>query len=487
MKLKDINLKKAATVFLLCSLLIIQGCKDAVNVPAPTNSLIGEAVYTNNKTATAVLTGIYSNMHSGLNMVDGNWGMSMLLGTAADEMKNYFIGIAATEFYTNNITPSSSSTYFWADCFKYIYVTNAAMEGVNKSETITPLVKRQLIGEAKFLRAFFNFYALNLFGSIPLVTSTDPKVNNVISRSSRAVVYRAIIADLLSAQELLTDNYMDAANASTTERIRPNKGAATALLARTYLYIGDWSNAEIQATALISNSNYSILTDINQVFLKNSQEAIWQLASSSPTVTNTLDAYNFVLQAAPGIRYHVTLNAYLLNAFEAGDNRKNNWVKSFEVGNTTYFHPYKYKNNLVGSAVTENVMVFRLGEQYLIRAEARAHLNDVVGAVADLNALRSRARASASVGIPDPLPALPQNISETALMQAILHERQIELFSEWGHRWFDLRRTNNLDAVMGGANGVTASKGGNWTSDDAWLPLPAAEIQANPNLVANPG
>ncbi len=487
MKLRNKDIKNwAGILFFSVVLLAVQSCKKAVEVPAPSTSLIGANVFTDNKTATAVLTGVYDNMHSNSSFSDGNSGISMYMGTAADEMKNYYIGTAARQFYTNNLSPNPG-TYFWAQFFKYIYVVNTAMEGITASATLSPAVKQQLLGEARFMRAFMNFYAVNLYGDIPIVTSTDYKVNNVIKRSPQADVYKAIVADLLAAQTLLTDDYKDAFNQVTTEKIRPNRAAATALLARAYLYTGDWHNAEVQATSLIEDPVYELSTNLSEVFLKENNESIWQLASSNPSITNTLDGYFYILKSAPGTSYHVILNTYLLNSFEAGDNRKTVWVGSYTKSSTTYYYPYKYKNNVTGSAVTENLVVLRLAEQYLIRAEARAHQSDISGAVSDINALRTRARGASTIAVPNPLPALPANIAPVALLTAILHERQVELFSEWGHRWFDLKRTGNLDAVMGGPGGVTAAKGGTWTSDDALLPLPISEILINPNLKQNPG
>ncbi len=110
------------------------------------------------------------------------------------------------------------------------------------------------------------------------------------------------------------------------------------------------------------------------------------------------------------------------------------------------------------------------------QVEARAQFGEG-NAVDDLDAIRSRAG----------LPAYTGPADKASLLAAILHERQVELFSEWGHRWFDLRRTGNLDAVMGGAGGVCAAKGGTWKSTAALLPLPLSEILSNPNLTQNPG
>lgn len=110
-------------------------------------------------------------------------------------------------------------------------------------------------------------------------------------------------------------------------------------------------------------------------------------------------------------------------------------------------------------------MVFRLAEQYLIRAEARAQQGDATGAKADINAIRNRA------GLPD-----TDADGQASILAAIEHERRIEFFTEWGHRWFDLKRTGRADAVLSPIKP-------NWQSTDVLFPIPLQEIENNPNLL----
>jgi hypothetical protein len=292
-------------------------------------------------------------------------------------------------------------------------------------------------------------------------------------------VYQQIIKDLKDAQSNLSNNYQDQAGLVTGEKIRPNKGAATALLARAYLYTGKWDSAVAQATAVINNTtNYNLNTDLNSVFLANSSEAIWQLKPSAPGY-NTYDGYNFILTSRPGTgRFRVALSSNLVSTFEPGDNRFTKWVKTYTASAVTYYYPYKYKIGVVNTSlpVTEYVMILRLAEQYLIRAEARAQSGDIPGAQSDLNMIRNRAGLANTTAN-----------DQASLLAAIQHERQVEFFTEWGHRWFDLKRTANLNAVMGSPGNVCSGKGGTWSPDWALLPLPLLEILINQNLKQNAG
>jgi hypothetical protein len=319
-------------------------------------------------------------------------------------------------------------------------------------------------------------------GDSPLTTTTNPVINSALPRSPVPLVYQQIVADLKEAQQLLNENYQnkDLQNyTGTPERIRPTKWAATALLARTYLYLAEYANAEMEASKIISNkTQFSLLPALNSVFLKNSAEAIWQLQPVQAG-QNTPDALVFRLPiTGPNANANpVYLNPQILNAFEQGDLRRygGNWVDSVIVSGTTYFYPTKYKATTTSGAATEYLMAFRLAEQFLIRAEARAQQNNIGGAQEDLNTIRTRA------GLPN-----TKANDKTSLLTAVLNERQVEFFTEWGHRWLDLKRSGNVDAVM---NVVTPLKanGTQWQSYQQLYPVDYNDILKNSNLKQNNG
>lgn len=115
-------------------------------------------------------------------------------------------------------------------------------------------------------------------------------------------------------------------------------------------------------------------------------------------------------------------------------------------------------------------MVLRLAEQYLIRAEARVRQNNISGGQSDLNAIRNRSG----------LPNTTAN-DQGSLLLAIEQERRVELFTEWGHRWFDLKRTERAEAVLS----PFALK--DWQSTDVLFPIPQTEREINSRLTQNEG
>jgi len=476
-------------IIFFCTLILssISGCKKVIEVNLPIDKTTATTVYNNTGTASAVLSGIYFDISESANglPLSGRTGLSFRCGLIADELIPFSPSdYTALYLYPNSFTDDVPG--FWNNIYSsYLFRVNSAIVGISNSSGITASSKQVLLGEAKFLRAFFYFYLVNLYGDVPLITGVDFKVNSKVSRSSQDLVYQQIIADLIAAQEELSDNYLapDLISA-TTERVRPNKATATALLARVYLYTRQWQKAEEEATKVINNSNFTLLADVNSVFLKNSKEAIWQVQPNpkgTDQVTgaasvNSADGAYFI-PANPGDIPNVGLSQFLINAFEVGDLRKDAWSSQITSGADLYIIPYKYKAGIGSASQTEYQMVLRLAEQYLIRAEARAMRGNITGtasAQTDVDAIRSRAR----------LPGTTANTPAT-MLDAIAQERKVELFTEWGDRWLDLKRTGKIGTVMAA---VTPIKGGNWLPFKALFPIPFSEIKLNPNLKPqNPG
>jgi hypothetical protein len=475
------NRSLAVQLAIILSAINFTQCKKFVEIDAPTTQLVAASVFDNNSSATAAQTVIYSQM---ANRAE-SFSLEFNTGLLGDELTNYSTNPTNIQFYTDDMTALQTSGP-WNDAYNYIFQANAIIAALQDNAAISPAVQQQLTGESKFIRAFWLFYLTSLYGDIPLVTSTNYTVNGTIARSPQPKVYQQIISDLVSAEGLLSSNYIDASDTTTTtERTRPTKWAAAALLARAYLYSGDYTDAKSQAALVIGNTGLYGLVGIpnDSVFKANSLEAIWQLAIPSPNTTayDVPEGYYFPLTGAPGGTSSAnccTLSPQLLQSFEPGDKRRTYWVDSLTTISPamTYYYPYKYQ--IRTTANIEYTMVFRLAEEYLIRAEAETQLNDLTDGAADLNVIRNRAGLS---NIADSISS-----SQSTMMTAILHERQVELFTEWGHRWIDLGRSGIGNAVMGA---VAPEKNATWNPDGYQLlfPIPQSERNVDPNLTQNAG
>lgn len=449
--------------FLLLALICITSCDDFVKIDPPQTMLVRSSVFDSDATANAAMQNIYYQLKNSGFASGTLFSVSFLGSLLSDEQVNYYQSSPAStaefqQFNDNTLKPNNSQVQaLWSDFYKRIYEANAVIEGLNASSGVSTSMKNQLTGEAKFIRAFCHFYLVNIWGDVPLVTTTDYRINSQIARSSKIVVYQQIVEDLKAAQTLLPVDYAFA----NAERVRANKWAATAMLSRAYLFTEDWANAEAQATDIVNNSTlYSLMPALTDVFLKNNNEAILQWWSTLRP--NDRGTFRFVDVPSYG-----AINPSLENGFESGDLRKTTWTSLTASG---YYRTLKYTSAADNPPVQYST-VLRLSEQFLIRAEARAQQNNIAGSQADLNLVRHRA------GLGD-TPAS----DAASLLLAIEQERRFELFNEWGHRWFDLKRTNRADVVL---SPVKQS----WVSTAAPFPIPEPEMINNASLrnAQNPG
>jgi hypothetical protein len=451
----------ACLALLLLVFISFSSCKKFLAIDPPKDQLVTSVIFSDDSGAVAAMAGLYSSI-----MTANNNFLSVAItqyaGLSAGEIYNTAPNANADQFFANAIQPSNSivSTNIWRRAYGYIYHANAIITGLGNSNSISTATRAQLTGEAKIIRSLCYFYLSSLFGDVPLVTTPAYETNAVLPRASAHEVMQQVAGDLSEARDLLQLTYPSAG------RVRPNSLAASALLARVYLFLGHWANAEAEATRVISNPGYTLVNNLNNVFLAASTEPIWQFMPVN-TIVNTWEGNNFIPSSAT-VRPPYALSASLLSAFEAGDLRKTAWTKTNVVSSVSYTYPFKYKVR-TGSTVTEHYTILRLAEQYLIRAEARAHQDNFAGARADLNIIRSRAGLAGN-----------NDNSKEALLLAIEKERQVEFAFEWGHRWLDLKRTGRINTVLSGEKP-------SWQPHAALYPVPQAELEANPFLTQNPG
>ena len=461
MKLINISFKNIFAGLTLMAIVVISSCKKYVEIPVAPSLLSNAEAFSSDSSATSAVLSIYSTYVT----YNAAQYITYAGGLAADELQNTKSDPQLGQFSKNQVLKTNSylDSFLWADPYILIRYCNLSVSQIAVSTGMSQAAKSQLTGEAKFMRAWNFFYLVNYFGAVPLSLDATPLNNGQLPRAATADVYNQIIADLKDAQSLLPAAYAG----NSAHRSRANKWAAAALLARVYLYTKDYADAKTEA-ALVINSGMYTMPDLNSAFINTSTEAIFQFAnvkgiSKVGSIYRTDPAGNTVAPPA------YVLYPGFVKSFEAGDNRKKDWVDSTTYNNTTYYRINKYKLADQSQGTNEYDVVLRVAEQYLIKAEAEAQLNDVTDAQADLNVVRTRAG----------LPNTTASTQET-LLTAILNERKVEFFGEYGHRWFDLIRTGQADVVLGALKTT-------WSATATLLPIPQSEIQLNPNLTQNPG
>lgn len=437
---------------------VLPACKKELEAQKPQASLDASQAFTNVASVRAGLFGVYNSLQSGnyyglqFNAFAELGGGNLLhVGTFPT-----YAQVANNQILTDNVNIS--------DMYNTIY------NGINNANTIIAAVpsitdaaldKDATLAELRTLRALMYFDLLRYFGgsnngygktggvgvSIKITPTLTESDATPIARSTEAQVYTQILSDLDFAIAVPT----------YSNRIvnRAGKDVATAIKARLQLYREQWAEAEALATSVITSTRYSLLTTANYGNIwaaKNSAESIFELDYNSAD-QNSIAFYYYT--TAAGGRNEISSSTTLNAAHEANDVRK-------EINFTTVAPVSKTRKFTRISTGDDNVILFRLAEIYLIRAEAKVRQNTptkIAEGLADLNVIRTRAGLTPLV-----------SVSQADILTAILAERRVELAHE-GHRWFDLRRYN-LTSTLGIAQAYRAL-----------YPIPQREVLTSGNII----
>lgn len=366
------------------------------------------------------------------------------------------------ELGTKQITSANASvTALWGSVYNTIYFANFIIERLPGVPGVRAVDRDRVMATAHFLRGYTYFIALQTYGGVPLVASTDIEANRNVPRASANEILELIEDDFNFALGKLPATPVNAGFAG--------EQALNAAIARLSLYQGDWQQAATFATEVITSDLYELEPNYSTIVTTDfSSEAIFEMGytlNDDPGTNSTIGLNNLFVGRREIIPSNQTVLALASN--ESGDRIASiSFNPNNLVGNDNGWSVAKYGT---ADANNNNVIVFRLAEMYLIRAEARAQLGNVSGAnsaASDINVLRNRANA----------PTLG-TVTQNQMLTIIENERLYELAYE-GHRWYDLVRTERAATVMPAFNS-------NWRSAYELWPIPQREIQANPALAGN--
>ena len=356
----------------------------------------------------------------------------------------------------------------WGEMYEGIYRCNQILARVPTID-MDATVRNRVLGEARFLRALYYFYLVNIYGPIPLLLEPKNADQLQIAQSPVATIYeQGIEPDLQEAIKNLPASYTGG------DVGRATKGAATALLAKAYLYQKKWQPAATTAAQVQATGNYTLLPIYSQNFSqanKNSAEAIFSvqhLTGQVPFTGNRLNQW-FAPRSGENGYFFNAPTAGFVNAFEktsAGifDPRLDYtvgragqpWVNGepFDpswspTGYLTKKHEQPLAEIPSGNKGDGNLnyVVIRYADVLLWQAEALNELGRPAEALPLLNQVRKRARESylydrtLSTTPTVPVGLLPDvtTTGQSSLRDAIYHERRVELGLEF-HRFFDLMR-----------------------------------------------
>ncbi|MBO9634783.1 MAG: RagB/SusD family nutrient uptake outer membrane protein, partial [Chitinophagaceae bacterium] len=178
-----------------------QSCSKLVEVDPPITKLTAGNAYTNDANAISVVSSLYASLSNYSFGRPGGIGSLSALGSLyTDELGFVHLPGNGTSvydgFYSNKLSSTTYGAEYWEGAYTDIYNCNAALNGIAESHTLTPVVKKQLLSELKFLRSLYYYFIVNLYGDVPWVTTTDYTVNARVSRTAALQVLKNIQADL---------------------------------------------------------------------------------------------------------------------------------------------------------------------------------------------------------------------------------------------------------------------------------------------------
>lgn len=442
------------TFILAVFLLQATSCINNLLETEPVRYISDNASITDEKSANAALFGLYNKLqHTNYYGGAGFQGNIFLAGgdgvwTGTWDYLNHFV---THSYLSDNLSLYNS----WLPIYSTVNQANhiiAKVPGIS-DPGFTEAERNTVRGEALFVRALAYFDLARTWGNVPVVLQPTSSVNDFsgVKQSTQAQVYQQVLTDLEQAEGLLPN---------ILNRNRATRRTVQALKARVHLYHREWEQAEQYASLLISNNDYELISW--DLFLKgiNTKESVFELVFSSADASAH---YSNWTNPAGRAQWAPNRGLFeLLTSPATGGGRKNMILN----GSTPVRIDYYIQQLWPRSAGDNPTYILRLAEQYLIRAEARVKKTtpDLQGALADLNAVRNRSE-------------LPGIVATTAgeILLAIENERRAEFAFE-PHRWFDLVRTGRAGAVLG------------VTNTNKWIfPIPFNDIQADPDLVQNPG
>ncbi|MBS1662831.1 MAG: RagB/SusD family nutrient uptake outer membrane protein [Bacteroidetes bacterium] len=484
------------------------GCKKDFLNQTPQNT-VSSGDFKNASDAEAAIVGAYSLManstywyYSWNYLIDGDVRADNCYsgGSAPD--------IDGVDNFTSVATDNQPISEDWYELYMDIGACNSVLDNVPSitDPLLTGTRKAQILGEAKFLRAYHYSHLVRNYGGVVLQLHTIVNDQHTLkARSPVDSVYFQIVSDLKDAEASLPVSYTDPASSHS----RATQGAAQALLAKVYAQMDDYRSCLDYCNKVLpplyggtGTAGYQLLSNFDWLFdsqHKNSAESIFELQHTAGTITHGY-AQGLMLPPSPLTQYWTKFappTQDLVKAFrEAGDSIRYsssifwqyngpgsaNPVPSPAHYAATDTIPYIWKigRNFTGGwsgGSGDNLVLLRLADLVLLKAEALNALGQTAAAIPLVNAIRARVKLA-------PITVT----SQTDVALAILKERRLELAFE-GERWYDLLRFGaayTINLMNSQVDGKGVSLGYQVTANRLLYPIPQADRDNNPNLSQNP-
>ncbi len=481
---------KTIKILLVAAFFSIAACDTLDQVPV---SAISDANFYNTASdAEAAILGVYDNLQW---FISNNY---IIPFTGKSDESDVVRGGNWTRDERFLSTPNDGHIRdTWGAIYSAIGRANDVIANVPgiSDENFTEEAENRIMGEAYFIRGFLHFQLVIRYGAVPYIMEAfiSPNQEYQPSRDEVSVVYENIIADLKLAKSLMP--------ADPSLKVRANKWAAAGILAKVYLQrnnSGDRELALAEINEVLAVPQYSLVPASNYADLfapgkQATSETIFEVSFGPAGLDGTAYDNEFV----PSQNFRVQPEMKIINAFKADSALvvANGGVEVRMAAALEHYYPIKNENGLCiltcdprneyfidkytvddwkktseRAQLHPSVVVLRLADLILLKAEILTEQNELAGAIDLLNQIRTRVN-------------LPTTTATTQdeLRLAIENERYLELAFE-GHRFWDLVRTDRAIEVINNRGQYKP------TEDKLLWPIPQADIDQNPNLLPqNPG
>jgi hypothetical protein len=487
---------------------LLSGCSDLLDQSNP-NTLTPNNFWENADQAKAGVSAIYQVFYTGSPAAKWDWEDRVLIALyRGDDIGithdvPYWWSMAQNTYGASN--PTIEDT--WTKAYTAIYRANQVVNNV-PDISMDKSLKSRLIGEAKFLRAFYYFLLVTNFQNVPIILkSPSASEKYSVAQSSPDDTWTRIEKDLKDAIKVLPATY-DKANEG-----RATKGAALGYLGRSYLYQKKWSDAVSAFDQLISNGHHGLVPEYKNIFAPDNEfneESLFEISFTTEAtkgVTNNSFRVREEGLSQAGGWYECFPNKWLFEEMTKEKTTRGQldprvyytylWNGSgMKYYGQTYDKLVGANKNITGwmkyngatqdHTITEysgyNDRVLRYADVLLMHAEALIQSGGSLSdAKTNIDKVRNRANLS----------DLPSGMSKKNMLREIEHQRICELADE-ANRWYDLLRWNgSIDGSMTikqnllqhGAIGASKFD----PSKNKYFPIPLNEINTNGKIKQNPG
>jgi starch-binding outer membrane protein, SusD/RagB family len=497
---------------LLISLLFLSSCqKDFLDIK-PRGQLTSENYFETPEHAIWATNAVYQHLRSFDVHVFYFLGMTDMASDDAYKGSEPGDAVQLNDlvFYTHDPNHPAFIS-IWRGYYRGIYRANLAIQNIPNID-MDPVLRNRLVHECKLLRAYFYFNLVRWFGDIPLILEPLNPDEYRQARTPEAEVYEQIIRDLRDALEVLPRK----GSYAPSDVGRATKGAAQGFLAKVYLTRGDWVNAERYARELVESGDNSLLPRYNEIFLpmgEHSSESVFEVGAMAVLTAAGVtypgaSAYSQVqgVRGIPNLGWGFNQPSdELVASYESGDPRRTATIMvpgdvlpdgSAVIQDNPNMVNERYNRKAwvpqhVGFQENGpgNIRLLRYSDVLLILAEALNELGRSSEALTYVNMVRARARGTNNFILRD-----LETTDPNQLRPLIWRERRSELAMEQ-HRWFDLKRTGQLEPVMENLKTLTLPNGNLkfpqlqfQVPKHLLFPIPQQEIDLSGGLLTqNPG